>query len=1433
MPEVPLIETANTISHTSPGLAHFKIGLHVQQATPPTWMFSLLDSGCTDNLISVVALESLVDFSKAKVAQTASKTLRTANNDQSQLIHGKITLFLSLLTTENERIAFAVNFFVVSGLIYQIFLGQSFLTSPFIMSQDVRHITFRTGTGVHKVQKIYKNDIHLKAANHVTLQPGETRKIRLKLSNPFTDVFREDLIPYIRPTPAINLLAPFLQIKRQLINVQDENIHATVQNTHDSPISLPQIPVAQLCFMFRDELIGKALRQKEKPSSPLCQLPLSPDNWEHYDSHVHELHRESEVRDEKGKIHAAAELYTQNNEENTCDAFSACLNDTSNFPMHENELAERQHELDTVGYSQLSVTEAINKRETPGFEGSTKENLEQIDKSDEELINECKLSHLAPPRQTLVKNILRKHLSAFQRNALDLGKCKYVVAEAPLVTKNPPSLCAKYIPVPLKFKAAAQNLIDEYCKVGVFAPTTMRTTFTSNVFIIPKKNGKFRLIIDGRVLSNYCKPLPLALGSLEEIFCDLGGKVFVSVLDVSKAYDQIEVSEATSLLLSFFGPDARRYIYKRAGQGLKFSSYYLNKAIIIILDGLPSDRVTSYCDDLIIATVTFEEHLYLLEEVIIRFKKSGMKLSLPKLEIMPETVEFLGHIWRPGFIMIPKAKLTAYSNMRVPKSKTEVQFLINSLSFYRNFIPNFSEHIHPIRKMLVAMNNDKSVKFQWSLDMQKGLDKVLAGLAFSSQRYLPKSDRPFIIKTDASKFAAGAIVCQYDDNGELQLVAAVSRSFNQAERSLAPVSKEILTLTYTLSSLNYILRGAVLTIFADAKSMVYIKTCSGSSDYLTRLGLLLANHDFELCHVQGKLNIEADAISRMHKVEDQLKQQASAALKPMTREESLLFLEYLQIPDNHLFTITEIKNLLSTEPLRSELKHRVKQKLTSKILTRRNILPEQVPHRIAKLPRLTKTHPLVNQLNDLVASRPTCNLLDTCQPLLPCLQDDFLQQDSNATSLVTTFAVLAEQQAENPHESIPYKHMMLTRGNLTLDHLRMAQVEDTELQDRCEAHPKSYEIRDGLIHKKVRGKHLPVLPRKIIYPMVLALHYHALSGHRTPQQILHIITEQYYADDLKQYIKKLCSLCFICAKAKAGIERKPLLREIEKPSEPRQNVAFDIFAGLPEVFGFRYVYVFVDEFSLYTAAFPMSSKTTEDLLTTIQTFFAHQSFIPRQFTSDNESGLMTQRVQDFFASLSIVHNHGAPHTPWTNLAETAVRKVKEALRATILALDCEWPEALPYAVISVNQSPILGTLTPASIHFASKAVPPLFEQNEPNGQTPAEAPFESPELALSVFHEKAVTRARHAWAQLVEIRRKRNNTNRESANKSRAAKLIGVGDQVWLRNNNVVQNRATADRVSGPWLVVEASNSSIFSLARPDNPTVKVRQAHLEHLKLA
>ena len=164
--------------------------------------------------------------------------------------------------------------------------------------------------------------------------------------------------------------------------------------------------------------------------------------------------------------------------------------------------------------------------------------------------------------------------------------------------------------------------------------------------------------------------------------------------------------------------------------------------------------------------------------------------------------------------------------------------------------------------------------------------------------------------------------------------AAVT-SLLQSER-VSSTSRKIEQTKSDRAGGSYILRGHFLRVFADAKSLTLLKTCSTSSPYLSRLAMELSIYDFELFHLPGKLNIETDALSRMTKTQDKILSNDKQKGTAMTKDESLLFLEYLTIPTDHHFTQNEVRQLLTSEPLRTELKAKVKTRIASAKKTKEN-----------------------------------------------------------------------------------------------------------------------------------------------------------------------------------------------------------------------------------------------------------------------------------------------------------------------------------------------------------------------------------------------------------------------------------------------------------------------------------------------------------------
>ena len=962
----PEVTEYREMKSKSLGLAHLRIGLHANKESIPSWQYGLIDSGCSDNLISVKALQALPDFEKADIRTTTASTLRTANNDASQQIHGQVTLNISLLNESNVRLTLRAPFYVVSGLVYEVFLGQPFLTSDQISHEDRTAFYFHDrdpnnpsdtkcpnalfdkhfmgNDNLWRIPKSYNMKRKVASEKRTVLAPKSATKIKTNLAQlPF---HADDTFTSFRPCDQFLNRFPDLHIMHQTItHDQNNDLTVTVINPTDAPVVLKR--TSHLGF----------IESHMKTSAYIHKLSDFIPQEEVEDKQTHELTPKVSlnhivINSNRNNI---ADQNDSEEKENVPSCNTAYQSSMHNHPLTPEEKAERNKQFKQEGYFQKSVSELLDEsRNIPSFNYDGDHQF--VPKSDETLLAECKLDHLSSEHQKLTKEMLKRNISAFQRHPLDIGNCKDIKAYAPLTTPDPPMLYAKYVPIPLKFKAPAQKLIDEYCKAGVLAPTCEPCTFTSNIFIIPKKDNTFRLIFDGRILSKYCQALPLALGNFDEIFSDLADKTFVSKMDVSKAYDQISVTPETSRMLSFFGPDAKRYVYLRAGQGLKFSSFFLSQAMDTILFGMKN--VKSYCDDIFSASNgTFEEHLKTLEEIIQRFHKFNVKLNIAKLEVAPPQLDFLGLTWSKDKLSIPKSKITAYLNLKKPKSLKEARFIVNSMAFYRRFIPKFSDTISPILELLKS----KEKKFNWTPVHQTAVDKLIETIQDGVNLYLPRKDRPYIIHTDASYVAAASTISQYDDDGHLRLVAAISRSFIKSERNLAPVQKEILSLLYTFTSLQYLLKGAHLIVYADAKSITLLKTCSTSSPYLARLAMELSQYNFELYHLEGKLNLEADALSRMTKTQDKILAVDKTFNNAMTRDESLLFLEYLKIPSNYRFTVSEVKRMITSEPLKSQLTSKIKARHMGRLRSDQDNSPRPMKSKKTHEPRYTRSHPLERQ----------------------------------------------------------------------------------------------------------------------------------------------------------------------------------------------------------------------------------------------------------------------------------------------------------------------------------------------------------------------------------------------------------------------------------------------------------------------------------------
>ena len=78
---------------------------------------------------------------------------------------------------------------------------------------------------------------------------------------------------------------------------------------------------------------------------------------------------------------------------------------------------------------------------------------------------------------------------------------------------------------------------------------------------------------------------------------------------------------------------------------------------------------------------------------------------------------------------------------------------------------------------------------------QESFEKLKVTLLSEPVLVLPDFSKQFILCTDASKYALGAVLIQEDSGGHLHLVAYVSRKLKDAEMRYSVVEKEALALS--------------------------------------------------------------------------------------------------------------------------------------------------------------------------------------------------------------------------------------------------------------------------------------------------------------------------------------------------------------------------------------------------------------------------------------------------------------------------------------------------------------------------------------------------------------------------------------------------------------------------------------------------------------
>ncbi|GMF51209.1 unnamed protein product [Phytophthora fragariaefolia] len=114
----------------------------------------------------------------------------------------------------------------------------------------------------------------------------------------------------------------------------------------------------------------------------------------------------------------------------------------------------------------------------------------------------------------------------------------------------------------------------------------------------------------------------------------------------------------------------------------------------------------------------------------------------------------------------------------------------------------------------------KDVAWDWRPEHQDAFEAVKKSLASAPVLMLPDTSRPFHVVCNASDFAIGCALMQFDDEGRERVVSYQSRQMKPAERNYPVHDKELLAMRYALIKFRvYLLGEQTFAVYTDHPSL--------------------------------------------------------------------------------------------------------------------------------------------------------------------------------------------------------------------------------------------------------------------------------------------------------------------------------------------------------------------------------------------------------------------------------------------------------------------------------------------------------------------------------------------------------------------------------------------------------------------------------------
>ena len=256
----------------------------------------------------------------------------------------------------------------------------------------------------------------------------------------------------------------------------------------------------------------------------------------------------------------------------------------------------------------------------------------------------------------------------FSINRWDLGNCDATSHRKDVKPGSQPiKLPNRRMTV--QHKDDLEEKLDAFITKGLI--TACHSPYSAPAMLVPKKNGKLRLVLDYRKLNEQttksCWPMP----SFEEIFDTLQGSAYFTTIDMSWGSYQLPMEPKSQNNTAFSTPFGS-FNWLRMPMGLTGSPDTFPSLMEHVFVRLTWNISVPYLDDCIIFSKTPGEHIKKLQQVFQRFREANLTNNPTKCAFFQRKVQFLVRVISKNELEAHPENVQAVQNVPEPQNQTDV-----------------------------------------------------------------------------------------------------------------------------------------------------------------------------------------------------------------------------------------------------------------------------------------------------------------------------------------------------------------------------------------------------------------------------------------------------------------------------------------------------------------------------------------------------------------------------------------------------------------------------------------------------------------------------------------------------------------------------------------------------------------------------------------